>query len=108
MSDRATSIPVSAQDNLVRALNHLRCRYGSSQITLEGFLQHAEVALFLEQHSIRLDTLSHALTQLQRIEHIQSAASLQARGLSDHERQRIDSTIDSMVGALGAGDSHLG
>ncbi len=108
MPDRTTPTPSGTQDNLVRALNHLRCRYGSSQITLEGFLQHAEVALFLEQHSIRLDTLSHALAQLQRIEHIHTAASLQARGLSDHERDRIDQTLDSMFGALGAGHRHLG
>lgn len=107
MSDRATPIPVSAQDNLVRALNHLRGRYGSAQITLEGFLQHAEVALFLEQHSIHLETLSRALAQLQRIESIHTLANLQARGLSDHERERIDSTLDSMFGALGAGDSHV-
>lgn len=108
MPDRTTPIPASAQDNLLRALTHLRGRYGTSQITLDCFLQHAEVALFLEQHSICLETLSRALTQLQRIESIHSLASLQARGLSAHERQRIDSTLDSMFGALGVGDSQLG
>lgn len=97
----------NTQDNLVRALTHLRGRYGSSQITLDCFLQHAEVALFLEQHRICLETLSLALAQLQRIESIHSLANLQARGLSENERQRIDSTLDSMFGALGAGDSHV-
>jgi hypothetical protein len=98
MIDRRTS--QEKLDNLVCALLHLRGRYGSSQISLACFLQHAEVAIFLEQRRVHPDALSLALGQLQQIGRIQDTAVRQDRGLSEHERGCIDRSIDSLFSAL--------
>lgn len=98
MNERLTSGQV--QDNLVRALAHLRARYGDSRISLACLLQHAEVALFLEQQRVEPAALLQALHQLQRIGRIHDEVSHQSRHPSPQERAHIDHSLDSIFSAL--------
>ena len=98
MIDRRT--PQQKLDNLVYALVRLRSRYGADQISLDCFLQHAEVAIFLEQRRFQPEALSVALNQLQMIDRIHRSASSEARSLSAQERVSVDQSIDSLFGTL--------